>query len=125
MKATTCVMLVTCITKTEHSSPYQRISHIGGHGWKFTQEQAVQGILNEQYIFYVLKGDKAVELTVGLYEDIVYLKTAADGARPNHLLRLPECVDEPIAILQKVPAYDEALAPLSRFKRNRCRSRIF
>ncbi len=125
MKATTCVTLVTCITKAEHSSPYQRISHIGGRGWKFTQEQAIQGILSEQYIFYILKGDKAVELTVGLYEDIVYLKTAADGAHPNHLLRLPECVSEPIAIVQKTPGYDEALAPLHKLKRQKCRSQIF
>ena len=100
-KATTCVTLVTGITKTEHPSPYQRISHISGTGWRFTQEEAVQGILNEQYLFYILKGDKALEVTVGLYEDIVYLKTAADGPRPKHLLRLPEWVDKSIAIVQK------------------------
>ncbi len=126
MKTTTCVTLVTCITKAEHSSPYQRISHIGGRGWKFTQEQAIQGILNEQYLFYILKGEKTIELTVGLYEDIVYLKTAADGAHPNHLLRLPECVpEEPIAIVQKVPGDDEVLASSHNFKRHKCRSQIF
>jgi hypothetical protein len=101
MKATTCVTLVTCITKTEHASPYQRISHIAGTGWRFTQEQAIQGIMNEQYLFYIVKGEKAVKLTIGLYEDIVYLKTAADGLRPNHLLRLPECTSEPVAIEQE------------------------
>jgi hypothetical protein len=124
MKDTTCVTVVTCITKTEHSSPYQRISHIGGHGWKFTQEQAIQGILNEQYIFYVLRGNKCIELTVGLYEDIIYLKTSADGAHPNHLLRLPECVDEPIATWQKIPGAAEILKPLSKFRRNKHRSQI-
>jgi hypothetical protein len=124
MKATTCVTVVTCITKTEHASPYQRISHIGGNGWRFTQEQAIQGILNEQYLFYILKGEKAVELTIGLYEDIVYLKTAADGAHPNHLLRLPECASEPVAIVQKTPEDDEIIQSLKikKFKRDKCRS---
>jgi 1,2-phenylacetyl-CoA epoxidase catalytic subunit len=93
----------------EHASPYQRISHIGGHGWRFTQEQAIQGILNEQYLFYIRIGEKAVELTIGQYEDIVYLKTAADGAHLNHLLRLPECACEPIAFLQKMSGDDEIL----------------
>jgi Protein of unknown function (DUF3892) len=110
MKATTCVTLVTCITQTEHTSPYQRISHIGGTGWRFTQEQAVQGILNEQYVFYILKGGKAVALTIGLYEDIAYLKTAADGPQPNYLLRLPKCADEPINILKKMEIDNESLS---------------
>jgi Protein of unknown function (DUF3892) len=124
MKATTCVTLVTCITKTEHASPYQRISHIGGNGWRFTQEQAVQGILSEQYLFYMLKGTKNIELTIGLYEDIVYLKTTADGHHPNHLLRLPECAYEPIAIVQTMPDDDEIFKSLkmSKFKRDKCRS---
>lgn len=124
MKATTCVTLVTCITKTEHASPYQRISHIGGNGWRFTQEQAVQGILSEQYLFYMLKGPKTVELTIGLYEDIVYLKTTADGPHPNHLLRLPECAHEPIAIVQTMPDDDEIFKSLKmqKFKRDKCRS---
>jgi hypothetical protein len=124
MKATTCVTLVTCITKTEHASPYQRISHIGGNGWRFTQEQAVQGILNEQYLFYMLKGAKNIELTIGLYEDIIYLKTAADGPHPNHLLRLPECAHEPIAVVHKMPDDDEIFKSLKmkKFKRDKCRS---
>jgi Protein of unknown function (DUF3892) len=124
MKATTCVTLVTCITKAEHTSPYRRISHVGGNGWRFTQEQAVQGILNEQYLFYILKGGKTVELTIGLYEDIVYLKTAADGPHPNHLLRLPECASEPIATVQKMPGDGEIFQSLKmkKRKRDKCRS---
>ena len=110
MKATTCVALVTCITKTGQVSPYQRISHIGGTGWRFTQEEAIQGILNEQYLFYILEGEKAVRLTIGLHKDVVYLKTIADGPHPNHLISLPECTSEFIGITQKIPSHGRSLA---------------
>jgi hypothetical protein len=121
VKATTCVTLVTCITKVEHSSPYQQISHIGGHGWRFTQEEAIQGILNEQYVFYILlKGEKTVELTIGLYEDILYLKTAVDGAHPNHLLRLPECSEKPITVLKTTSGDDGNFEIFNKSKHNAC-----
>lgn len=121
VKATTCVTLVTCITKVEHSSPYQRISHIGGHGWRFTHEEAIQGIQNEQYVFYILlKGEKTVELTIGLYEDIIYLKTAVDGAHPNHLLRLPECSEKPIAVLKKKSGDEGNAETSNKSKDNTC-----
>jgi hypothetical protein len=98
-KASTCVALVTCITETEHPTPYRQISHIGGTGWRFTQEQAVQGILNEQYVFYILERGKAIVLTIGLYKDIAYLTTAIKSHQ-DHLLHLPKCADE--SLLEEV-----------------------
>lgn len=90
MKATTYRVQVTCITKTDQQNPHARISHIGGLGWRFTQEQAVQGILNGQYSFFMRIQDRTLDIIVANYEGNLYLKTPIDMDQPEQLLHIPE-----------------------------------
>ena len=73
---------VHCINKTDRNNPHERISHIGGINgdgtrWKLAQQEAIEGIEQNKWAFYV-SGHK-------------YLKTVPDGIHPDNLLSLPEC----------------------------------
>ncbi|HEX8360286.1 MAG TPA: DUF3892 domain-containing protein [Longimicrobium sp.] len=82
---------VTCINKNNRQSAYERITHIGGAGWKMTQEAAVTAIENGTRSFYVSKDGKRVAVVVATRNGTKYLKTEADSSEPNNLLSLPEC----------------------------------
>ena len=89
---------IQCIRKTDRYSAHERISHIGGvnpdgRRWLLTQAEAIAGIKNGTYRFYV-------EQPAGHRVDVVvarsaygheYLKTVPDAEQPNNLLSLPEC----------------------------------
>lgn len=90
MKATTYRVQATFIVKTDQETPHERISHIGGPGWTFTHEQAIQGILNHQYSFFVCIDGRILDIIVASYNGNLYLKTPIDMDQPNHLLNLPE-----------------------------------
>ena len=83
---------ITCINKDDRQNPYQRITHVGGVGWKMTQQDAIRAIENRQRSFYVSRGGRAVGVlvTTSQYGNR-YLKTEADSSEPNNLLSLPEC----------------------------------
>jgi hypothetical protein len=83
---------ITCINKDDRQNPYQRITHVGGTGWKMTQQEAIRAIESRQRSFYVSRGGRAVAVVVATsqYQN-KYLKTEADSSEPNNLLSLPEC----------------------------------
>lgn len=82
---------VTCINKTNRSSAYERISHIGGDGWKHTSDDAIKNIENGTFNYYVAKGGHEVKVIVATRNGTKYLKTENDGDSPDNLLSLPEC----------------------------------
>ena len=86
---------ITCINKQPRNDPYHRITHVGGHGinpWKLTVDDAIGKIESGEWGFFVLAGGESVWVMVAVSRaGNKYLKTEADGDKPNNLLSLPEC----------------------------------
>lgn len=83
---------VTCIRKRgDHYNPHERIAGIGGSGWYKPEDQAIHDIETRSNSFYVSAGGRSVGLVVAAHNGRKYLKTTADGYRPDNLLALPEC----------------------------------
>jgi hypothetical protein len=83
---------VTCINKRgNHYDPHERITHIGGSGWKVTQEQGIADVNTDPDAYYVSADVGTVNLIVGKHNGHDYLTTQADGETQNNLLALPEC----------------------------------
>jgi len=89
---------ITCINKTDRTSAWERIKSIGGVNpdgkrWKLTLNEAIGGIENKTYAFYVERpaGDRVNVVVAKSAAGNNYLKTTADGDQPNNLLSLPEC----------------------------------
>jgi hypothetical protein len=87
---------VECVNKTDRYDPHERIRNIGGRNadgarWKLSQEDAIAGIENGKWAFYVSVNGQAVAVIVATRLGRKYLKTMADGEQPNNLLSLPEC----------------------------------
>jgi hypothetical protein len=88
---------VLCINKTNRPNPHERITHIGGindqgQRWRVTQQEAIEGIENRRWQFYVRVGHRNVPVIVAIspYGN-KYIKTEVDGYHPDNLLNLPEC----------------------------------
>lgn len=82
---------ITCINKNDRDSKYERITHVGGAGWKLTLQAAISNIESGSESYYVSQGGKDVDVVVATKNGTKYLKTEADGDEPNNLLSLPEC----------------------------------
>jgi hypothetical protein len=82
---------VTCINKTNRQDPHERISRIGGSGWRKTQAEAIAAIENKTDSFYTQVGGKRANVIVATHNGHKYIKTENDGIHPNNLLELPEC----------------------------------
>lgn len=83
---------IACINKDDRQNPYQRITHVGGTGWRMTLQEAIRAIESGQRSFYVSQGGgNTVRVIVATRNGNKYLKTTADGDEPNNLLSLPEC----------------------------------
>jgi hypothetical protein len=88
---------IMCINKTDRYNAHERIRSVGGINhdrtrWKLSQEDAIRGIENGQYSFYVAVGGHVVNVIVAVSRyGNKYLKTDNDGDQPDNLLSLPEC----------------------------------
>lgn len=83
---------ITCITRRDRTNPHERISHVGGSGWKYTLDQAIGYVENGTYRFWTQGGGKSVWVVVATAASgHKYLKTEADGVQPDNLLALPAC----------------------------------
>lgn len=86
---------VSCINKSNRTDAHERIQYIGGVSsgtrWKLSQADAIAGIENGTYTFYVHAGNLEVDVIVASRLGVKYLKTRNDGEQPDNLLSLPEC----------------------------------
>lgn len=88
---------IKCVNKSNRTSPHERITAIGGvnadgSNWKLSQEQAIAGIEQGRWKFFVKAQNRTVDVIVSVSRlGNKYLKTVADGEQPNNLLALYEC----------------------------------
>ena len=88
---------IQCINKNPRNDPYRHITHVGGVNsdgkrWKLTEEEAIQGIKDDKWDFYVSEQGRTIDVIIAVSASgREYLKTKADGVRPDNLLSLPEC----------------------------------
>jgi len=87
---------ITCINKTNRTDPHERIENIGGTNpdgrrWKISEDEAIAGIEAGKWEFYVSAGGRKVNVIIATRLGHKYLKTVADGEKPDNLLSLIEC----------------------------------
>ena len=70
----------------------QRITHVGGSGWKISHEDAVRDIESGKASYYCDAGGQSYLVIVARDEaGAKFIKTVIDGDVPDSLLKLPEC----------------------------------
>lgn len=89
---------IQCINKTNRQDVHDRIHSIGGTNadgtrWKLSQTQAIADVESGRYAFYVERppGHRVNVIVERSRFGHKYLKTTADGERPDNLLALDEC----------------------------------
>lgn len=87
---------ISCINKTPRNDAHDRIKHVGGVNgdgtkWKLPQTDAIAGIEQGKWAFYVSRAGRTVKVIVATHNENKYLKTENDGVQPDNLLSLPEC----------------------------------
>lgn len=92
----TIAVEVLCITKSGLSEPHNRIKCIGGVNndgtrWKLSVADAIAGIEENKWNFWVFRGGQAVRLVIAVHDGHKYLKPVADAIEADNLLALPEC----------------------------------
>ncbi len=89
---------VRCIHRTDRPEPHERIHAIGGTNrdgstWKLTQAEAIRGVEEGRWAFYLeCEAGAKLELVVAV-DDLGrrHLETSDDSQRAGGLLGLPEC----------------------------------
>lgn len=87
---------IQCIHKADRTNPHRHITHVGGvHAgsrWILPEDDAIAGIDEGKWQFYVSVGGRRVNVIVEKSQQgHRFLKTVADGYVPNNLLSLPDC----------------------------------
>ncbi|MFN7134365.1 MAG: DUF3892 domain-containing protein [Myxococcales bacterium] len=82
---------ITCTDKDAVASSHESITHVGGIGFRFTQEEAIERILKRHESFFTREDGKTAEVEVreGRYGKC--LQTKSDGVWTNNLLALNAC----------------------------------
>jgi hypothetical protein len=74
-----------------HGHIYAIGGMIGGQRWKQTEEDAIRNIEQNEIDYFVTVNGRTVQIVVATHLGHKYLKTVADGFRPDNLLSLDEC----------------------------------
>lgn len=88
---------IKCINKSDRTNIHERILNVGGINgdgtrWKISETEAIKGIENGTWAFYVSNGVSRVNVIIAKSATgYKYLKTEADNSLTNNLLNLPEC----------------------------------
>jgi hypothetical protein len=88
---------VRCVKRSDHGTPHGEITHIGGLNddytrWQVTLEEAIAGVENGKWAFYVARGGLTVDVIVATTTfGAKYLTTTTDGGQPDTLVTLVEC----------------------------------
>ena len=82
---------VKCINKTDRTSRYERISHIGADWGKVAENAAITQIENGIFDYYVQVGLSKAKVIIGTHLGRKYLKTESDTTLIDNLLSLKEC----------------------------------
>ena len=82
---------ITCINKTDRTSPYERIRQVGGSGWRKSTDEVIGLIESGASSCWVSVGGNRTTVVVDVRDGRKFIRTTADDHRQNNLLSLPEC----------------------------------
>ena len=88
---------VTCVSISNREDPYLRVTHLGGQDprgrlWRLTLNQAIEGILEGRWQFFVNVDGQRQSLTIDYSPTgYRYLRAESDPDEPVTLLTLNEC----------------------------------
>jgi Protein of unknown function (DUF3892) len=83
---------ITCINKTDRTSPHERISRVGGgSGWRKSIDEVIRLIDAGTDTFWVSVNGRRTDVVVDEHNGRKYIRTRPDDYRQNNLLSLPEC----------------------------------
>lgn len=82
---------VLYVTIDAHCDPYDRITHLGGHGWRKTRAELVSCIEQGTDDYYITHYGVPARLLVATSRfGSKYVKSELEGEEPHFLLSLPQ-----------------------------------
>lgn len=89
---TTADWQITCINKTDRTSPHKRIRRVGGsNGWRKPTDEVIRLIEAHSDTFWVSVGGNRADVVLDSHSGRKYIRTERDDSRQNNLLALAEC----------------------------------